>query len=122
MNLFDQAELVINRAAAERLISDLIPVLHRAGWTVTCSTDDTPTLTAAKGAGRICVPGGRGGSWSTQVAEVELADRDPDAHRALLPESGEPTVWRVELEQTTPVDLILTAAERAADGPSSVLV
>ena len=122
MDLFDQTELVINRAAAENLIATLIPLLHRDGWTVEVTQDETLTLLARKGAGRLHVPGGRDGRWSVQVAEAELGDVRPDDHRDLLPEFDDVPVWRVELDQTAPPDLILTAAERAASGPSSVLV
>lgn len=122
MDTIDQAELVIRQAGADTLLAALAPRLFYTGWHVTINAEDgARSLLASKGVGRICLPGGRGDRWATQVAEIELTDCAPADRRGLLPEFDELPVWRVELDPAVPVDLILLIAERAADGPGSVL-
>lgn len=122
-NAIDQVEIIIRATAADVLFASLLPRLYQSGWHVTVNADgETRSLSAYKGTGWIYLPGGRGGRWSTRVVEVEPADTTPADRRGLLPEHGERPVWRVELDQCTPADVILSVAERAAAGPDGVLV
>lgn len=123
LNLIEEAEQVIRQAAADNLLAQLLPALYRTGWDATAANlDGHRILIAHKGAGWIFLPGGRDGRWRTQIAEMELVDTTPDDLRGLTPEFTDRKVWHVEMDQCTPIDVILTVAERAAAGPGRVSV
>lgn len=123
MSVDSHADLLLRQLGAATLIDDLMPLLVNAGWSVGVNVGDkTRSLLANKAAGRLYVPGGRDGKWHTQIAQVGRADTTPASVRNLLPDYDERPVWRVELDQSVPVDLVLTVAEHAAGEIGGVLV
>lgn len=109
-------DVLLRQLAAETLLRDLMPTLVNAGWAVGVdASNGFHGLLASKGSGRLYLPGGRDGKWNIQVAQVAPADTTSAELRPLLPDYDERPVWRVELEQSVPVDLVLAVAEAAAD-------
>lgn len=115
MSVDSHTDLLLRQLGAATLIDDLMPRLVNAGWSVGVDiSGGVRGLLANKGTGRLNVPGGRDGKWHTQIAQVGRADTTPADLRDILPDYDERSVWRVELDQSVPVDLVLTVAEHAA--------
>ena len=112
-----EAEAAIRQAMNDALIAELLPRLGAAGWAFGVQdSHGARSLLANKGTGRLYLPGGRGGKWHTQVAEIRVDDTTDEEVRGLLPEVDEVPVWRVELEQSAPLHVVMMVAEQAAGG------
>ncbi len=124
MDTIDFAELAIRQVTADAMITELQARLAANGWTFGIQTGaGFRLLLANKGAGRLYLPGGKDGKWNTQVAQVRAVDTTTASGRlAGQPDLAEVPAWRVELEQSVPIELVLQVAEAAADDPGGVLV